>query len=308
MFVVKRLAQALPTLFAVSLLVFFFVDLIPGDPAQILAGPTATDEEIRSIREFLGLNEPLINRYGRFLQGLWDPTVATSFRTHRPVVIELAERLPNTLIVATGGLVLGLLAGTVGGVICALRQGGIAEAAITVLTLAGISMPIYWLGLLCIWLFAVYLGWLPAAGASTAAHFVLPILVIATRPMAMFSRLVTTSLIEAMGKDYLDTARAKGLSESSVMISHALRNSLIAAVSVAGVQFGGMLGGSVVTETVFGIPGVGRLLVDAVSRADYPVIQYVILMFAVFFVAINLATDILTQWLDPRTRQEGRAA
>ena len=308
MFVLKRLAQALPTLFAVSLLVFFFVDLIPGDPAQILAGPTATDEEVRSIREFLGLNQPLLNRYGHFLQGLWDPTVATSFRTQRPVVVELAERLPNTLTIAIGGLVLGLLAGTVAGVICALRQGGMAEAVITVLTLAGISMPIYWLGLLCIWLFAVYLGWLPAAGASTPVHFVLPILVLATRPTAMFSRLVAASLLEAMGKDYLDTARAKGLSETSVILFHALRNSLIAAVSVAGVQFGGMLGGSVVTETVFGIPGVGRLLVDAVSRADYPVIQYVILMFAVFFVAINLATDILTQWLDPRTRDEGRAA
>jgi len=247
MFVLRRLSSALPTLFAVSLLVFLFVDLIPGDPAQILAGPTASNEEIESIRKFLGLNEPLLSRYGR---------------THRPVVVELAD----------------------------------------------ISMPIYWLGLLCIWYFAVNLGWLPAAGASTPMHFVLPILVIATRPAAMFSRLVATSLTESMGRDYLDTARAKGLSETRVVLFHALRNSLIAAVSVAGVQFGGMLGGSVVTETVFGIPGVGRLLVDAVSRADYPVIQYAILMFAVFFVAINLVTDLLTQWLDPRTRDQERLA
>jgi peptide/nickel transport system permease protein/glutathione transport system permease protein len=308
MFVLRRLGSALPTLFAVSLLVFLFVDLIPGDPAQILAGPTASNEEIESIRQFLGLNEPLVSRYGKFLQGIWDPAVATSFRTHRPVVVELAERLPNTLIVAVGGLVLGVIAGTLAGIVCAMRPGGIADAAITVLTLAGISMPIYWLGLLCIWLFAVHLGWLPAAGASTPAHFVLPILVIATRPAAMFSRLVATSLLEAMGKDYLDTARAKGLSETRVVLFHALRNSLIAAVSVAGVQFGGMLGGSVVTETVFGIPGVGRLLVDAVTRADYPVIQYAILMFAVFFVVINLVTDLLTQWLDPRTREQERPA
>ncbi|MGO4284687.1 ABC transporter permease subunit [Bosea sp. TAB14] len=178
MFVLRRLGGALPTLFAVSLLVFLFVDLIPGDPAQILAGPTASNEEIE----------------------------------------------------------------------------------------------------------------------------------IATRPAAMFSRLVAASLTETMGKDYLDTARAKGLSETRVVLAHALRNSLIAAVSVAGVQFGGMLGGSVVTETVFGIPGVGRLLVDAVSRADYPVIQYAILMFAVFFVVINLVTDLLTQWLDPRTREQERPA
>lgn len=308
MFVLRRLGSALPTLFAVSLLVFLFVDLIPGDPAQILAGPTASNEEIESIRQFLGLNEPLVSRYGKFLRGIWDPAVATSFRTHRPVVVELAERLPNTLIVAVGGLALGVIAGTLAGIVCAMRPGGMADAAITVLTLAGISMPIYWLGLLCIWLFAVHLGWLPAAGASTPAHFVLPILVIATRPAAMFSRLVATSLLEAMGKDYLDTARAKGLSETRVVLFHALRNSLIAAVSVAGVQFGGMLGGSVVTETVFGIPGVGRLLVDAVSRADYPVIQYAILMFAVFFVVINLVTDLLTQWLDPRTREQERPA
>jgi ABC-type dipeptide/oligopeptide/nickel transport system permease component len=308
MFVLRRLGSALPTLFAVSLLVFLFVDLIPGDPAQILAGPTASNEEIESIRQFLGLNEPLASRYGQFLRGIWDPTVATSFRTHRPVVVELAERLPNTLIVAVGGLALGVIVGTLAGIVCAMRPGGIADAVITVLTLAGISMPIYWLGLLCIWLFAVHLGWLPAAGASTPAHFVLPILVIATRPAAMFSRLVATSLLEAMGKDYLDTARAKGLSETRVVLFHALRNSLIAAVSVAGVQFGGMLGGSVVTETVFGIPGVGRLLVDAVTRADYPVIQYAILMFAVFFVVINLVTDLLTQWLDPRTREQERPA
>jgi peptide/nickel transport system permease protein/glutathione transport system permease protein len=238
---------------------------------------------------------------------MWDPSAATSFRTHRPVVVELAERLPNTLIVAVGGLVIGLIVGTIAGIICALRPGGIADMVITLLTLAGISMPIYWLGLLCIWYFAVHLGWLPAAGATTPAHFILPILVVATRPAAMFSRLVATSLLEVMGKDYLDTARAKGLSETSVILLHGLRNSLIAAVSVAGVQFGGMLGGSVVTETVFGIPGVGRLLVDAVSRADYPVIQYAILMFAFFFVIINLVTDIITQWLDPRTREEERA-
>src|SRR6478609_584705 len=308
MFIPRRLAQALPTLFVVSLMVFFFMDMIPGDPAQMLAGPAATDEEVLSIREFLGLNQPLLARYGLFLKGLWDPSIATSFRTHRPVAVELAERLPNTLIVAIGGLALGLVVGTVSGVVCALRQGGFAEAIITVLTLTGISMPIYWLGLLCIWFFAVYLGWVPAAGASTPMHFVLPILVVATRPTAMFSRLITASLLEAMSKDYLDTARAKGLSETRVIVSHALRNSLVAAVSVAGVQFGGMLGGSVVTETVFGIPGVGRLLVDAVSRADYPVVQYTILMFAIFFVLINLATDLLTQWLDPRTRDERRAA
>jgi ABC-type dipeptide/oligopeptide/nickel transport system permease component len=308
MFIPRRLAQALPTLFVVSLLVFFFMDMIPGDPAQMLAGPAATDDEVQSIREFLGLNQPLLTRYGLFLKGLWDPSIATSFRTHRPVAVELAERLPNTLIVAVGGLALGLVVGTVSGIVCALRQGGFAEAVITVLTLTGISMPIYWLGLLCIWFFAVYLGWVPAAGASTPMHFVLPILVVATRPTAMFSRLITASLLEAMSKDYLDTARAKGLSETRVIVSHALRNSLVAAVSVAGVQFGGMLGGSVVTETVFGIPGVGRLLVDAVSRADYPVVQYTILMFAIFFVLINLATDLLTQWLDPRTREERRAA
>lgn len=307
MLVVKRLATTLPTLFVVSVLVFLFLDFIPGDPAQILAGPTASNEEIESIRKFLGLNEPLLTRYGQFLRGIWDPSAATSFRTHRPVVVELAERLPNTLIVSIGGLAIGVLLGTTSGIICAMRPAGIADAVISVLTLAGISMPIYWLGLLCIWLFAVNLGWLPAAGASTPWHFVLPILVIATRPAAMFSRLVATNLTETMGKDYLDTARAKGLSETRVVLAHGLRNSLIAAISVAGIQFGGMLGGSVVTETVFGIPGVGRLLVDAVSRADYPVIQYSILMFATFFVVINLVTDLLVQWLDPRTREQERA-
>jgi len=302
MFALRRLGAAVPTLFIVSLLVFWFVDLIPGDPARIQAGPMATTEEVEVIRERMGLNRPAPERYARFLEGIVDPSVAVSLRTGRPIAVEIGERLPNTLIVAIGGLIVGLLLGTLGGVVCALRQSTFVDTLVTVLTLAGISMPIYWLGLLCIWLFAVNLGWLPAAGAATPAHFVLPILAVATRPAAMFSRLVTASLLEVMGKDYLDTARSKGLSEFQVLWRHALRNSLIAAVSVAGVQFGAMLGGSVITETVFGIPGIGRLLVDAVSRADYPVIQYAILMFAFFFVVINLVTDLLTQWLDPRTR------
>ena len=302
MFALRRLGAAVPTLFIVSLLVFWFVDLIPGDPARNQAGPMATTEEVEVIRERMGLNRPAPERYARFLEGIVDPSVAVSLRTGRPIAVEIGERLPNTLIVAIGGLIVGLLLGTLGGVVCALRQSTFVDTLVTVLTLAGISMPIYWLGLLCIWLFAVNLGWLPAAGAATPAHFVLPILAVATRPAAMFSRLVTASLLEVMGKDYLDTARSKGLSEFQVLWRHALRNSLIAAVSVAGVQFGAMLGGSVITETVFGIPGIGRLLVDAVSRADYPVIQYAILMFAFFFVVINLVTDLLTQWLDPRTR------
>lgn len=303
MIVVNRLAASLPTLFVVSLLVFWFVDFIPGDPVRILAGPMAAQEEVDVIRDAMGLNEPAMTRYVRFLEGLVNPDVAVSLRTGRPVATEIAERLPSTLIIAIGGLVVGLLLGTLAGIICAVRQGTWIDTSITVLTLAGISMPIFWLGLLCIWLFAVYLGWLPAAGAATPAHFVLPILTVATRPAAMFSRLVTASLLEVMGRDYLDTARSKGLSERSVIIRHALRNSLVAAISVAGVQFGAMLGGSVITETVFGIPGIGRLLVDAVTRADYPVIQYSILLFAFFFVVINLTTDLLTLWLDPRTRK-----
>ena len=286
----------------VSLLAFWFVDLIPGDPALHLAGNMATEDELADIRHHLGLDRPPLERYMLFLRGVVDPEIATSFRTSRPVVLEITERMPKTLIIAIGGLVIGLAFGVVTGVICALRQGGWFDAVVTVLTLAGISMPIYWLGLLCIWLFAVNLGWLPAAGAATPAHYVLPVLVVATRPAALFSRLVTANLLEVMGKDYLDTARSKGLSEHVVILRHALRNSLIAAVSVAGVQFGGMLGGSVVTETVFGVPGLGRLLVSAVSSSDYPVIQYSVLMFAVFFVLINLATDLLGQWLDPRTR------
>ncbi len=303
MFVVRRLAAAIPALLVVSVLAFWFVNLIPGDPAVIMAGPAATDEEIAAIRKFLGLNESLGSRYVLFLRGLFESELATSFSTRRPVAQEIAERLPNTLIIAVGGLVVGLVLGAISGVASALRQGTLTDTAITVLTLAGISMPIYWLGLLGIWLFAVHLGWLPAAGASTPAHFVLPILVVATRPAATFSRLVSANLLDVMGKDYLDTARSKGLHELRVILVHALPASLIAAVSVAGVQFGAMLGGAVITETVFGVPGIGRLLVQAVGSSDYPIIQYCILMFAVFFILINLATDLLTLWLDPRTRE-----
>ena len=303
MFVLKRFLASLPTLFAVTLLVFWFVSLLPGDPAVQIAGPSATPEEVAQIRDHLGLNAPAFERYGRFLRGIVDPSVATSFKTSRPVALEISERLPKTVAIAVGALIVGLLIGTLTGVICAIRQGTWIDTVVTVLALAGISMPVYWLGLLCIWLFAVALGWLPGAGASTPLHFVLPILVLSTRPAALFSRLVTANLLDVMGKDFLDTARSKGISESRVIVMHALRNSLVAAVSVAGVQFGSMLGGSVVTENVFGIPGVGRLLVQSVVGADYPVIQYSVLMFALFFIVINLATDLLTQWLDPRTRE-----
>ena len=302
MFVLKRIAGALPTLLVVSILVFFLVNLIPGDPAAQLAGPSASDEDIAVITEHLGLNEPVLSRYWRFLRGVVDPSLATSYKTKRPVAVEIAERLPKTLALAFGALALGLVLGTVSGVCCALWQGGLIDALVTVLSLAGISMPIYWLGLLGIWLFAVNLGWFPAAGAGTPLHFVLPILVLSTRPTALFSRLVTANLLEVMGKDYLDTARSKGLPEMRVILRHALPNSLVAAVSVAGVQFGSMLGGSVVTENVFGLPGLGRLLVQAVTSSDYPVVQYSVLMFATFFIFINLITDLLTQWLDPRTR------
>lgn len=302
MFVVKRILGALPTLFIVSVLVFFFVNLIPGDPAAQLAGPSASNEEIAELRDHLGLNEPAPQRYLRFLRGVVDPSLVDSFKTGRPVAVEIAERLPKTLALAFGALAIGLILGTAAGVCSAVWQGGVVDAVVTVLSLAGISMPIYWLGLLGIWLFAIVLGWLPAAGATTPLHFVLPILVLSTRPAALFSRLVTANLLEVMGKDYLDTARSKGLREIWVILRHALPNSLVAAVSVAGVQFGSMLGGSVVTENVFGLPGLGRLLVEGVSSSDYPVIQYTVLMFAVFFVGLNLITDLLTQWLDPRTR------
>jgi len=298
----KRLITSGMTLFVVSVLVFCFANLMPGDPARILAGPMASNADVQLIRERIGLDKPPLERYGRFLEGLYKPAIATSFLTSRPVELEIRERLPNTLIIAVGGLLVGMVLGVSAGIFSAMKQGSWVDTFITIVTLAGISMPIYWLGLLCIWLFAVTWGWLPAAGAGTPVHFILPILVVATRPAAMFSRLISASLLESMSKDYLDTARSKGLSETRVIIFHALRNSLVAAVSVAGVQFGAMLGGAVVTETVFGIPGVGRLLVDAVSGDDYPVIQYSILMFAVFFVVINLLTDLATQWLDPRTR------
>lgn len=305
MFVLKRLAGAIPTLFVASVLVFFFVNLIPGDPAVQLAGPTASNEEIAAIRDHLGLNEPVLPRYVRFLSGIVDPSIAKSFRTGRPVAVEIAERLPKTIALAVGALVVGLVVGALSGIVCALRQGGFVDTLVTVLSLAGISMPIYWLGLLCIWLFAVHLGWFPAAGASTPLHFVLPILVLSTRPAAMFSRLITANLLDVMGRDFLDTARSKGLSEARVIFRHALPNSLVAAVSVAGVQFGSMLGGAVVTENVFGLPGLGRLLVQGVSGSDYPIVQYTVLMFAMFFILVNLATDLLTQWLDPRTRSAG---
>jgi ABC-type dipeptide/oligopeptide/nickel transport system permease component len=302
MFVLKRLAEAAPTLFVVSVLVFFFVSFIPGDPAAQLAGPNASNEDIALIRNNLGLDDPAPVRYWRFLRGVVDPTMAKSFKTGRPVAVEIAERLPKTLTLAFGALALGLLIGAVSGVCCAIWQGGIVDALVTVLSLAGISMPIYWLGLLGIWLFAVHLGWLPAAGGTTPLHFILPIAVLSTRPAALFSRLITANLLEVMGKEYLDTARSKGLSEIRVVLRHALPNSLVAAVSVAGVQFGSMLGGSVVTENVFGLAGLGRLLVQGVSSSDYPVVQYTVLMFATFFIVINLCTDLLTQWLDPRTR------
>ncbi|MGQ0550764.1 MAG: ABC transporter permease [Armatimonadota bacterium] len=300
LYVVRRLGLMIPTLLGVTLIVFFLVRLIPGDPARLIAGILASEDEVARLRVELGLTRPIHVQYGIFLRRLARGDLGASAVTRTPVAEEISSRLRATVLLAISSIVLAAVIGMTAGIVSATRQYSALDYAVMGVALFGVSIPVFWLGLMLMLLFSVYLHWLPAGGYGTPAHVILPTIALAAVSIAIIARMTRSSLLETFNQDYIRTARAKGAGDQAVTLHHALKNALIPVITVIGLQFGALLGGAILTETVFAWPGIGRLLVNSVSSRDYPVIQGVVLMFAGLFALVNLAVDLLYAYVDPR--------
>ena len=299
-YLVRRVIAALVTLLGVSVIVFMLLHLLPGDPARLIAGMTAPESEVIRLRTQLGLDQPLVVQYWHFLTRLVQGDLGTSIRTAAPVLQEIAGRMPWTILLAVISTVLATVIGIPAGVIAARYRNSLADYMVSLGTLFGISMPVYWLGLMGIILFAVQWHVLPAGGNEGWTSVILPSLTLAAFSVALIARMTRSSMLEVLGQDYMRTGRAKGLAEQTVVYRHGLKNAFIPVVTVIGLQLGMLLSGSVLTETVFGWPGIGQLLVDSIFARDYPVVQGVVMVFAVVFTFLNILVDLLYAYLDPR--------
>ena len=300
--IVRTLLLSLITLLGVSVLIFLMLRVLPGDPARVLAGLNASEEQVGRIRAQLGLDDSLPSQYWQFLIGVLQGDLGESARTSRSVTSEIAVRLPATLILAVVATIIGSLVGVTAGVIAAVRRNSLLDHVISSVAMMGVSMPVYWLGLLLILLFAVTLGWLPAAGSGEPLSIVLPAVTLAAFSTALISRMTRASMLEVLGQDYIRTAEAKGAPPLTVIVRHGLRNAFIPILTVISLQFGALLGGAVLTETVFGWPGIGRLLVDSIGARDFAVVQGIVLVYAAAFILLNVVVDVLYVVIDPRIR------
>lgn len=301
-YIIRRLLLTVPTLIGVTLIVFSMVRLIPGDPAIAIAGEHASVEVVTAIRERLGLDRPFIVQYAIFLGNLLRGDLGRSAWTGRPVLTELWGRFRNTLELTGASILIALVVGVLAGIISATRQYSFFDYIAMVGAMMGVSIPIFWLGLMLMLLFAVFLGWLPAMGRGTIAHLVLPAVALSTGSAAIIARMTRSSMLEVFHQDYIRTARAKGVIERLVIFKHAMRNALVPVVTIVGLQFGALLGGAILTETVFAWPGMGRLIVEAIFARDYPLVQGGVLLAAAAFVLVNLVVDLLYSFIDPRIR------
>lgn len=303
-FAVRRLVLTVPVLLGVATLVFALLHLVPGDPAQVMLGESASASDVADLRSRLGLDRPMAVQYGTFIAGLVQGNLGTSFRYNTPVTREIGQRLPNTLRLALASMSVAILIAIPLGLISALTRGQLVDQIATTVSLVGVSMPNFWLGPLLAILFAVTLGWLPVSGTGTWQHLVLPAVTLGAALSAVLTRMTRASLIEELRELYVLAARARGLSRARAIGIHALRNSLIPVVTILGLQFGAVLTGTIITETIFAWPGVGRLLIQAINFRDYPLVQGCILFIATTYVLVNLLVDLAYGWLDPRIRYE----
>ncbi len=303
-YTLRRILISIPTLIGVLIIVFSMVRLAPGDPAVLLAGEFASPEVIERARERFGLDRSLPEQFGRFIGGLVQGDLGRSTRTNRLVTTDLRTFFPNTLELALAAIVVALLVGIPAGVISALRPNSPLDFGVTFIALLGVSMPVFWFGLLAILIFSVQLGWFPVAGRGTWSHLVLPAITLGLSSTAIIARMTRSSMLEVLNQDFVRTARAKGLPDRSVVLKHALRNAMVPVITVVGLQFGALLAGAVITETVFTWPGIGRLLVDSIRARDYPVVQGSVLLIAVSFVLVNLVVDLIYGFIDPRIRYD----
>ncbi|MFL9925802.1 glutathione ABC transporter permease GsiC [Herbaspirillum lusitanum] len=301
-YVLKRLLGLIPTLLLVAVLVFLFIHLLPGDPARLAAGPEADEKTVALVRADLGLDKPLPQQFVNFFVNAAQGDFGRSIRTKRPVSTEIMERFWPTMWLTLAAMVWAVIFGLVIGISSAVWRNRWPDRLGMTLAVSGISFPAFSLGIVLMQIFSVKLGWLPTVGADTWRHYILPSITLGAAVAAVMARFTRSSFIEILQEDFVRTARAKGLSETVVVIKHCLRNALIPVVTMMGLQFGFLLGGSILVEVVFNWPGMGRLLVDAVEMRDYPVIQAEILLFSLEFIFINLVVDVLYAVINPSIR------
>jgi peptide/nickel transport system permease protein len=310
-YLLQRLALVVFVLLGVTLLVFLVTRLTPGDPARVLLGPRATDEQVARLRTSYGLDEPLYVQYVAWLGHVVRGDLGDSIQLHRPVASEVAERFRGTLLLAVSAMLVAFSLGLLGGVVGALRAHTLLDRVLTSILLIGISLPPFWVGLILIIVFTLVLRWLPATGMLSAtgggpfdllSHLVLPTIALAVVPLAVIARLTRANVLEVLGQLYVRTAHAKGLPPRNVVLRHVLSNTLVGTVTILGLEAGWLLAGTVYIETVFAWPGLGSMLVNAILQRDYPLVQGGVLLVAGVYVLINLATDTLYLYLDPRLR------
>jgi peptide/nickel transport system permease protein len=300
-FFVRRLLQSLLVLLGISFVVFFILHLT-GDPALVLLPPDASAEDIRQFRETMGFNDPFLVQYGRFLTGALRGDFGQSVRHGEPAFGLVLERMPATFELAAAALVIALCLAIPAGIASAVRRNTALDYVSTVVALLGQSMPTFWLGIMLILVFSVYLNVLPSSGRGTLEHLILPAITLGLFTTARITRLTRSGMLEVLGQDYIRTARAKGVSDPPVVWKHAFKNAAIPIVTIVGIELGTLLGGSVITETIFAWPGVGRLSVQAIYNRDYPVVQAAVFTLASTFVLVNLVVDVVYTYLDPRIR------
>jgi len=301
LYLIRRFLQSILVLFGVSVVVFGILHLT-GDPALLLLPPDASADDIAKLREALGFNDPVPVQYLRFLRGAVRGNFGDSLRHGEPAMGLVLERLPATFELAGAGLTIALCLAIPAGILSAVRRNTVLDYVSTVVALLGQAMPTFWLGIMLILVFSVQLGWLPSSGRGSFMHLILPAATLGLFTTARITRLTRSGMLEVLGQDYIRTARAKGVGEPPVVWKHALRNASIPIITIVGIELGTLLGGSVITETIFAWPGVGRLSVQAISNRDYPVVQAAVFLLASTFVLVNFAVDMLYTFLDPRIR------
>lgn len=307
-YILRRIVLAVPVIVGVTIIVFAMVRFLPGDPARVIAGVAATEEEVETVRRQLGLDRPVWEQYASFMLNLLRLDLGKSMFTGKPVLPQLLETLQNTFILAMAAMIIAIPVGIAIGIVSAVNRGKAIDQAAIVASLFGVSMPAFWLGLMLILLFAVTLRILPAGGIGSPSwdprYVILPALTLAAHLIGVLARMTRSSMLSVLGQDYIRTARAKGATDYAVNYRHALRNALLPVTTITGLYFGYLLSGTVLTETVFAWPGMGRLLVNAISNRDYPLIQGGVLLFSLIFIAVNLVVDILYAYIDPRIKYE----
>ncbi|MFG3690238.1 ABC transporter permease [Micromonospora sp. CB01531] len=303
-YVARRLLIAVPTLFGVATVSFLLMRIIPGDPARVMAGPQATAEDVERLRQQLGLGGSIWSQYVEYITRLMQGDLMVSARTGTPVIDEIAARAQATVTLAVLAIVVAVVVGCTLGVLAALRRDSVVDLILSGVSVFGVSMPVYWVGLLLIMLFSVQLGWLPAGGSDSWASVVLPTVALSFFAVGFISRQTRSAMVETMELDFIRSVRAKGISRSALVIRHGLRNAALPIMTVVGLQFGQLLGGAVLTETIFAWPGLGRLLIDSISARDFATVQGTVFVFAAALILVNLLTDILYAYADPRIRYD----